>query len=298
MSTKKRHELVKILNPSRLKNSKILPWRALLGWVLKLAAALLPSLVARIIELSFTRTRRFEAPKTEREAIASGTPFRVPFEYGELQAWSWGSGPVVLLVHGWAGRGSQLHAFIPPLLRAGFTVVAFDGPGHGASPGKHTNLIQFSGAIRTVSEKVGGAVAIIGHSFGAASTAHAVKNGLKAKCLVFFASPANPATFFDGYSDHFAIPISVRKLVRRDMERRYQFDWSNLGLEKIGPEMRTPLAVFHDRSDKDVPYSDAMKIAESWPGAELHLSDGLGHRRILRAREQIDRAVEFIRRHT
>ena len=42
--------------------------------------------------------------------------------------YSWGSGPTVLLVHGWEGRGSQLSAFAPALVKAGFRVVAVDMP--------------------------------------------------------------------------------------------------------------------------------------------------------------------------
>jgi hypothetical protein len=37
----------------------------------------------------------------------------------------------------------------------------------------------------------------------------------------------------------------------------------------------------HDRDDAEVPFSDAEEIVRSWPGARLHATAGLGHRRIL-----------------
>ena len=44
---------------------------------------------------------------TETEALASGSRFTLETPVGPLQAWSWGSGPAVLLLHGWAGRGGK-----------------------------------------------------------------------------------------------------------------------------------------------------------------------------------------------
>jgi len=37
------------------------------------------------------------------------------------------------MVHGWNGRGAQLGAFAPELVRVGFRVVTFDTPAHGRS---------------------------------------------------------------------------------------------------------------------------------------------------------------------
>src|SRR5687768_10404331 len=55
-------------------------------------------------------------------------------EATHLDVTVWGRGPVVYLLHGWGGRSSQWSSFVEPLARAGLTAVAFDAPGHGASP--------------------------------------------------------------------------------------------------------------------------------------------------------------------
>ena len=65
-----------------------------------------------------------------------------------VAGWSWGDGPAVYLVHGWAGVGGQLAAFVPPLLAGGFRVVTFDAPGHGASAGRRSSIIHFADALR------------------------------------------------------------------------------------------------------------------------------------------------------
>src|SRR5205823_2922525 len=88
-----------------------------------------------LAERLFTSPHRHRRPERERAVLASGrqlsleVTLRSPRWRGEqrrVNAWRWGAGPTVLLVHGWEGRGSQLGAFVEPLVRAGLSVVAFD----------------------------------------------------------------------------------------------------------------------------------------------------------------------------
>ena len=42
-------------------------------------------------------------------------PFEVESLGAAVRGHVWGEGPVVYLVHGWGGRGSQLASFVEPL---------------------------------------------------------------------------------------------------------------------------------------------------------------------------------------
>ena len=64
---------------------------------------------------------------------SGGEPFTVSSLGAEVRGHVWGEGPVVYLVHGWAGRGSQLAGFVEPLTAAGFRAVLFGAPAHGSS---------------------------------------------------------------------------------------------------------------------------------------------------------------------
>ena len=55
-----------------------------------------------------------------------------------------------------------------------------------------------------------------------------------------------------------------------------------------------PTLVLSDRDDKEADHADGGRIARAWPGAELVMSDGLGHRRILRDEETIKRIVAHV----
>jgi TAP-like protein len=54
------------------------------------------------------------------------------------------------------------------------------------------------------------------------------------------------------------------------------------------------LLVVHDRLDKEVPYEEALAVSTAWPDAELATTQGLGHRRILRASSVVDLTVGFL----
>jgi len=97
--------------------------RTLLGQ-LRLLSATAPTLAARVAEGLFLRTRRSPPRAGERAVLARGAVCRVRRGDQWLRAWIWGNGPTVLLVHGWNGRAGQLAEFVPPLLEAGFQVVA------------------------------------------------------------------------------------------------------------------------------------------------------------------------------
>src|SRR5512139_2122033 len=98
-----------------------------------------PSLAAEAASRLFVLVPRVPRPKGEAAAfLASGEAFTLRGAGRRLAAWSWGDGPAIVLAHGWGGRGSQMRAFVPPLLAAGYRAVVFDGPAHGLSGGLST----------------------------------------------------------------------------------------------------------------------------------------------------------------
>ena len=83
-------------------------------------------------------------PLADWEREAADTARRVSFRFG-LSGLRWGeSGPVALMLHGWAGRPTQFASLVPPLLAAGRQVIALDAPGHGESPGQTGTLMELS----------------------------------------------------------------------------------------------------------------------------------------------------------
>jgi len=58
--------------------------------------------------------------------------------------------------------------------------------------------------------------------------------------------------------------------------------------------VRAPALVLHDQDDREVPYAAGLALARAWKGARLVATQGLGHRKVLRAAEVVQDAVDFI----
>ena len=138
-------------------------FRRFFGFVSRLSPRI-GAVPAEILFLSPPAQRRTRA---EEAVLAAGKSFRVRTPGGRLAAWSWGSGPRVLLVHGWGGHAGRLSRFVEPLVAAGFSVVAFDAPAHGDSSGRRSSLPDFVDAILAVAAATGPVTAVIAHSMGA-----------------------------------------------------------------------------------------------------------------------------------
>jgi hypothetical protein len=256
-----------------------------------------------LAERLFTSPRRHPRPERERQALAIGRPFevevvlRAPRWRGartRVAAWRWGLGPTALLVHGWEGRGSQLGAFVEPLVAAGMSVVAFDAPAHGDSPGSRLFLADLADVIADVTAAIEPLHATISHSFGAAAilVAHA-RAGIDAPRHVMIA----PNVLIDEAVHRFATLVALDDDERAGLERALAahngFSIDELQLEQLVGTPDSDLLVFHDRDDREVAFRHGERLAAQWPGARLIAPDGLGHRRILRDDAVIGEAVAF-----
>jgi pimeloyl-ACP methyl ester carboxylesterase len=254
------------------------------------ASRVAPGLTSAVAAHLFRTTRRSKARPGERDVLRSATVSHI----ARMKVWSWGEGPTVLLVHGWNGRASQLGAFVEPLVSRGYRVVAFDAIGHGESAGSQSSLPEFANCIRQIVDELGGVYGIIAHSLGGAATTFALAYGLRAERLVFVSPPADPREFLKIFGAGLGISDEVRARVKERVERRLGIAMEDMQAFGLAPNMQLPLLVIHDANDKEVPVAVGTGVAESWPGAELIVTEGLGHQRILRDAGVRDSAVRFI----
>ena len=277
----------------RNKSTNVRPEKTAPRWVqatFASASRIAPGLTSMVAAELFRTTRRSSPRGGEREVLESATGSRI----AGMQVWSWGEGPVVLLVHGWNGRSTQLGGFVSPLVAHGYRVVAFDALGHGDSDGTQSSLPEFANCIRQVVDELGGVYAIVAHSLGGAATTYALAYGLDAERAVFISPPADPREFLKVFAAALGINADVRERVRRRLERRLGVPMEEMRAQAIAPRMEIPLLVVHDRDDKEVPYSVGRSIASQWPSAEMIITEGLGHKRILGDPNVRDAAVRFV----
>jgi pimeloyl-ACP methyl ester carboxylesterase len=229
------------------------------------------------------------------EILSVAEPLEIPWQGRALQAWSWGTGPAVLLVHGWGGYGAQLASFVPALESGGYRAIVLDGPAHGKSPGRRTSLVEFADAVLRTAEETGPLAGIVAHSFGGASTAIAIARGLRAGRIVFVGPASDPVLATRRFTAALGLPESGRRAMQSRLERKVGVRFDDLNVPRLAAGFDVPLRVVHDRADREVPWEEGSAIAAAWPGAELITTRGLGHYRILHDPEVIRGAVEFLK---
>ena len=223
-----------------------------------------------------------------RRALRVGTP------EGDVALQRAGTGPAVLLLHGWEGQASDLAAFVPPLLDGGFTVLTMDLPAHGASDGKQTSIPQSARALVAVGEALGPLHAVIAHSIGSAVLAEALHAGLVAQRAVLIAAPAYYERHARGFAAAAGLDTDGAEAMLALLSRTIGSDVREISLPRRAPNVRQPALFIHSSDDRVVAIEESLVSAEAWPGARHLRVEGLGHRRILTDPGVVAAAVEFV----
>lgn len=295
---------------SQLSTPRTAPLGGLVSWF----AERWPDATAAALEPLMFKTMRRDVPDWERAMAKRAKRFAVATSSGTIPAWRVGQGPAVVLVHGWNGRGAQLGALVEPLVKSGHEVVWFDAPGHGRASGWRASLLDFADATDAVVDAVrpmfGPVRAIVAHSMGGAAVTYAmhrrlrepttrIERGLRthrsaSERFVFVAPPIDVRDFVRGFVRFMGGGPDLERSLRSRIETRFGVALEELYAPSLAREMDAPLLVIHDENDKEVPLERGRLLANAWPEAELAVTSGLGHMRILRDEAVINRIVRFI----
>jgi predicted alpha/beta hydrolase family esterase len=270
--------------------------------VLRIATAVSAPLASKLATAMFIRPRKFKRPSVERSLLWLGEPKSVALGASAdecVPTWSWGHGPTIILAHGWEGRGAQLGAFVSPFVEAGFRVVTFDAPGHGHAAGRSSSLPQFADAIEAVSLAYGPVYGIVGHSLGCAATMlaetrMAARGLVLAERYVFIAPPAKTTTYTHLFSQMLGLDANVRDGVMRELESRYDVQFSAMEPLALAPLSAAKVLIVHDASDEIIPLEEGRALSAAWKEGQIIETTGLGHRRVLKDPAVIRSALHFM----
>ncbi|MCF8150412.1 MAG: alpha/beta hydrolase [Burkholderiaceae bacterium] len=252
---------------------------------------LLPARPANaIIRKLAARTQRPVVSQAQQEAMTPAIPLR----YGSAgnMAWSWGRGPLLVLVHGWNGRAAQMAPLATKLAGAGFRCVAIDVTGHGDSPGRRTGWRHFVEDTAAISETLGeGVHAYIGHSAGglAMMAARAIK-GIAARRFVCVCAPSHPFPPIRAVRQRLSPRPAQIENYKNYIAGQFDSDWDQLESGRAFAGAGADLLLFYDEKDRYVDHTEGDRIQTWCPGAQLIKTGSYGHSRVLAAPE-LERAI-------
>ena len=266
----------------------------------RLASRLAPARAVEEAARLFATPPRIPHPPRELELLATGERFTVRMEGEALAAWRFGRAdrPVVLLSHGWGGRGAQLRSFVAPLREAGYQVVLFDHVGHGHSEGSASTLVHFTHGLEAVARHVeaSGApiVGLVGHSLGAAAAGAWLDANQRALRAVLIAAPISLERYSILFAKRLGLSEPARAAMQRHFERALGRRWDAFELPGGVARVRAAALVIHDADDAEVPPRAGLQLARAWRGARYLATQGLGHRGVLRDPAVVQDVVDFI----
>lgn len=235
----------------------------------------------------------------DRDEIALASASTFTFKNNTRIGYSWGNGPLIILIHGWEGRASQFAPIAMALAEQGFQAVAYDGKGHGLSNGKGATFLSFQQDLNALINHFNQPVhAFVGHSAGGLSLMAAKKKHLiQAKYFITLAAPLAPYPFLASLKKVLGIKGKTEYSCQKQVAKQFNCSWQKL----IDGYVFTPqkqdsqkLLAIYDQDDEMVKFDDQYAVKALWPSAHVYTTKKLGHIKILWDKGVINEICEFV----
>ena len=260
------------------------------------AWTLFPGLTGKLVKQLFFRPAAYPTSDEQKRVLQSARAFTFMSEGSVLQAYQWGEGPAVLLVHGWAGRGIQFYRYVSKLVSRGYTVVTFDHAAHGQSQGRTANYFLFSNAVYDLWEQVPdlNIQAVVAHSLGASAVINCLWRTGKKPVTVFIAPALHLVEMLDQTFARYGLPNEIFTALIDEIGARTNHTFSKENPIDLLKTLTHDIMIIHDTDDRAVAYEDSWNAGLVQNNISLFPTKGLGHIRILEDAPLIDLVVKKI----
>jgi pimeloyl-ACP methyl ester carboxylesterase len=242
-----------------------------------------------------TRTERAPVTPAEQAAMLGATKIYYGANNRNV-AWAWGEGPLVIFVHGWGGRASQMALLASYVSKLGFRSVALDVTGHGSSSESHTRWEYFLRDIAALSQSLETTVhAYVGHSAGGLTMMAARRlKGIGAKRYVCICAPSHPHPPIKAIQKKLNPRQGVLELYKQHIAGQFESTWERLQTGCSFADTGSDLLLIYDETDRYIDHAEGDRIQRLCPGSELVKYRGYGHVKILAAPEMIQTVGRFL----
>mgnify|MGYP000188310695 CR=1 FL=1 len=252
----------------------------------------------RFAAFFFSKPFKYKRPKRELPILsrAQRSTHLVQKLNKTVSCYRWiGKGPKIILVHGWSSRATNFYKIIEKLILLDYDVYAFDAIAHGESKGVITNIPELIKTLEELVQEWGPVETILGHSGGGFASAYVVAHNPEIKKLILI-SPFNKVTeVFKNFFEMIQLGEKARLLMVGYFNKLTGKKVEELSGELLAQAIGIKTLVIHDKKDKEVQVDDSIDIVKNLNKSQLILTEGLGHRRILRDEMVINEIANFLK---
>ncbi|MEM1214753.1 MAG: alpha/beta hydrolase [Bacteroidota bacterium] len=226
------------------------------------------------------RPPKHEAEPAEEAFIAKAETAYLTDEELQLATYHWpGSGPKILLAHGWDSYSGRWYELAERLLAAGFDLYALDAPAHGHTSGGQFSVHRYAQSMTTAMHAIKPDI-LIGHSAGGMAAVyyfHQFQAPVRPERMVLLGTPGELTDFVESFRR--VLGLSHRTIAAMDdyFVKRWDHPIAYYSVSEFAKILRLPGLVIHDEDDDVAPYAGALAITNNWAEAELMTTQGLGH---------------------
>lgn len=199
-----------------------------------------------------------------------------------IRTYHWpGSGPSVLLLHGWESSTARWFALFDPLRAAGYDIYALDAPAHGQSSGKKFNIFYYCQIIDAYFRRTGFVQDYwIGHSGGGMAAIYYCSTEdytHRPRRIVGMAVPGELEYFIDKFCDLIGANARVKYGIEKRVQKNLNRTVADISFREFVKNVAVPGLIIHDEEDDVAPICGARTMHQNWAGSELATTRGCGH---------------------
>ncbi|MBC8438470.1 MAG: alpha/beta hydrolase [Deltaproteobacteria bacterium] len=256
---------------------------------------LFPKRIEKIIGKQFFTPRRHRYSEEQLNFLKTGRSFDLKINEDTIKCWQWGHGPSIICIHGWNGIGLQFQSFIDAALNKQFSIIFFDAPAHGLSPGNTCSYFQMTDILRAFLKNhhrkpISG---LIGHSFGAAAIINSISKEKLSIPVVLISPAIRLKQIVDAAFDQYGIPSRIYTKLIGEYEKKYGYSFTKDNpLELL--DNNQSILIIHDLKDTVISYKDSEDVIHRFPDFKLLQTRNLGHKRILKELNTTHSAIDHI----
>lgn len=198
------------------------------------------------------------------------------------QTYYWpGSGPGVLLLHGWESYTGRWYEFYDALHKAGFAIYGIDAPAHGRSGGKNFSVFEYSAVLSEYLKRLQNPpVYWVGHSGGGMTIFYYLSQldeAIQPSRVVAMGVPAELTDFLGKFQSVLGLRNKVLESMESEFTRRKQVLFRDISPASYALDIKVPGLIISDIEDDLATVEGAEIIYKNWKNSSLIITEGLGH---------------------
>jgi len=203
----------------------------------------------------------------------------------------------LLILHGFESSVLNFDAYVQPLLKKDYEILAFDAPAHGLSGGRQINAVDYKNLILHIVKTYGPVTSFLTHSFGGLALGLALEElpHNESWKAVFIA----PATESTTAMKHFVHIVKLDADVQEEFEKLIveangkPLSWYSVA--RAAASIKAQVLFLQDKNDYITPLADVQPIVDKgYPNFRFVISEGLGHSKIYRNKQTVQAIVDFL----